>query len=70
MENLELFKNRNWQRQRNDKAAYLEDINPVIAKVNEIVTYANASALVVNVADGLKADGLLTKTSILIEVYP
>lgn len=37
MEKLALFKNRPWERQRNNNDAYLEDVNAVITKVNEIV---------------------------------
>lgn len=42
---LDLYKKRKWQRQRNDNDAYLEDINPVIEKVNEIVDYANTGSV-------------------------
>lgn len=38
MEQLALYKKRKWQRNRNDNDAYLEDINPVIEKVNEVIT--------------------------------
>lgn len=41
MDLLDLFKNRAWSRSRNKNDAYLEDINVVINKVNEMITTLN-----------------------------
>lgn len=41
MDLLALFKNRAWSRSRNKNDAYLEDINVVIDKLNEVITASN-----------------------------
>jgi len=45
MNPLNLIPNRIWHRERNKNNAYLEDINPVIAKVNEIIAAPGTSTV-------------------------
>jgi hypothetical protein len=42
MKKLELYKKRKWARNHNDNDAALDDINPVIEKVNELVDYTSS----------------------------
>lgn len=69
MDLLALFKNRAWSRARNKNDAYLEDINVVITKVNELIgSLNNTGASYGELATGPLSEGVLYRI-LLTDVY-